>query len=125
MALSGAKGKGDFDGLRVVWQRISQKGDSFKRRSGREIFDSDRVGDRITLRHWRPGDRFQPIGMTQPIKLQDLFTNARIPRETRHNLVVVESVAGELVWVEGLRISERFKLTRMTIRRLQWNWERL
>jgi len=28
-------------------------------------------------------------------------------------------------WVEGMRISERFKLTNETIRRLQWRWKRL
>ena len=32
---------------------------------------------------------------------------------------------GDLFWVEGLRISERFKLTHSTKRRLQWSWERL
>ena len=45
-----------------------------------EFFDADKVGEQITLRHWRPGDRFQPIGMKSAPKLQDWFVNQRIPR---------------------------------------------
>jgi tRNA(Ile)-lysidine synthase len=77
------------------------------------------------LRHWRPGDRFQPIGMAGGVKLQDLFTNRKIPRAERHRLVVATTAAGELFWVEGLRMAERFKLDKSTARRLQWCWDRL
>jgi tRNA(Ile)-lysidine synthase len=90
---------------------------------GREIFDADRVGRQIILRHWQPGDRFQPIGMAAAVKLQDLFTNARIPRGERSHLVVACTVQGELFWVERLRISDGFKVTEQTIRRLLWRWK--
>jgi len=39
--------------------------------------------------------------------------------------LVAATAQGEVFWVEGTRISERFKLTRETIRRLQWRWKRL
>ena len=91
--------------------------------SGQESFDADKIGSRIVLRHWQAGDRFQPIGMGAAVKLQDLFVNAKIPRERRHELVVAE-VGGEIFWVEGLRIGERFKLTSRTARRLEWRWQR-
>ncbi len=97
------------------------------RRSPRqtEYFDADKVGGSITLRHWRPGDRFQPIGMTSPVKLQDLFTNVKIPRARRLELTVAVAGSGEIFWVEGLRISEGFKLAPATRRRLVWRWQRL
>ncbi|HEY1490946.1 MAG TPA: tRNA lysidine(34) synthetase TilS C-terminal domain-containing protein, partial [Verrucomicrobiae bacterium] len=59
-----------------------------------------------------------------PAKLQDLFTNAKIPRDRRRDLIVAESAAGEIFWVEGLRISENFKLTPETRRLLVWRWRR-
>ena len=96
-----------------------------KMRPGREFFDADRVGSPIFLRYWRPGDQFQPIGMPQNVKLQDFFTNLKVPREKRHELVLATTAAGDIFWVEGLRISERFKLAKTTIRRLQWEWLRL
>jgi tRNA(Ile)-lysidine synthetase-like protein len=124
LELGGVSGDFLFDGVQFRWQTCLKKGISFPVAPGQETFDFDSVGSRIALRHWRPGDRFQPLGMSQPIKLQDLFTNAKVPRDVRHSRIVATSASGELFWVEGMRISERFKLTKKTIRRLQWQWER-
>ena len=79
----------------------------------------------ISLRHWRPGDRFQPIGMARAVKLQDLFTNKKILREERRRLIVGTTAGGELFWIEGLRMAERFKLDKSTTRGLNWRWKRL
>ena len=81
------------------------------------------IGDELVLRHWSEGDRFQPIGMKSPVKLQDLFTNLKIPRARRHQVIVAEAKK-EIFWVEGLRISENFKLTPRTKRLLIWGWQR-
>ncbi len=93
------------------------------RRPGRELFDAETVGVRLLLRHWRPGDRFQPIGMKTAVKLQDLFTNAKVPAAERRERVVAEAANGELFWVEGMRIGERFKFTANTRRQLEWAWK--
>ena len=94
-------------------------------RAGLEHFDAHKIGARITLRHWRAGDRFQPSGMKSPVKLQDLFVNAKIPRDERHGLIVATSATGEIFWVERLRIAEGFKLSAATKHCLQWQWKRL
>jgi len=95
-----------------------------RRRAGVEFFDAATVGSRFVLRYWQPGDRFQPIGLSAPAKLQDLFTNAKIPRAERHRRVVAEAADGRILWVEGLRIGEAFKVTPATRRRLRWTWRR-
>ena len=95
-----------------------------KARAERECFDADKVGSPVRLRHWRPGDRFQPIGMASTIKLQDFFTNHKVLRGRRRQLIVATTAKGEVFWVEGMRISEPFKLTKETIRCLQWRWKR-
>ncbi len=115
----------EFGGARISWGITSSgAGVHPAGRAGKECFDADEVGSPIWLRHWRPGDRFQPIGMKCPVKLQDFFTNQKIPRAMRRRLIVATTAAGVVFWVEGLRISERFKLTKQTIRRLQWRWKR-
>jgi tRNA(Ile)-lysidine synthase len=124
--LAGRAGEVIFDGVRVRWRFDALK--KFKRPAARpagESFDADKVGGGITLRHWRPGDRFQPIGLKSPAKLQDLFTNRKIPRARRRELMVAAAENEEIFWVEGLRISENFKLTPRTRRRLAWRWRHL
>jgi tRNA(Ile)-lysidine synthase len=132
----GSRGEIEFDGVSVSWRIIPEKGmrrpapsnEHKVRRAtagGAEYFDADKVGSPIMQRHWQAGDRFQPIGMAKPVKLQDLFTNQKVPRPRRHEATVATNAAGEVFWVEGLRIGERFKLTKATKRRLQWKWKRL
>ena len=120
------EGTVEFGGIDVSWL-ICEKPRGLKPKPllDSEIFDADRVGGKVVLRHWQPGDRFQPIGMKQPIKLQDYFVNSKVPREERHRRVLAVAESGEVFWVEGLRISERFKLTPQTTRSLQWFWKRV
>jgi tRNA(Ile)-lysidine synthase len=123
--LAGQGGRGRFGGLEWRWQiRKPRAARMPKFCAGAEWFDADKVGPTIALRHWRPGDRFQPIGLAASVKLQDLFVNARIPRADRHRKVVATTAGGEIWWVEGLRISEKFKLGPATKRRLEWSWRR-
>ncbi len=126
VALTGRAGEVHFGGARISWQVDSKRGLNRPRRlNGCEFFDADKVGSPILLRHWQPGDRFQPIGMANPVKLQDFFTNHKVPLERRRRLILAATAEGEIFWVEGMRISERFKLSKQTIRRLQWCWKRL
>ena len=123
--LAGRAGEVAFDGIRVRWRFDAVKKN--KRSAARpacESFDADKVGGRIMLRHWCAGDRCQPIGMRSSVKLQDLFTNWKIPRARRRELMVAAAENGEIFWIEGLRISENFKLTPQTQRRLTWCWQR-
>jgi tRNA(Ile)-lysidine synthetase-like protein len=115
-----------FGELRISWDFADDYGMANACKSGGvEYFDADKVGTAIWLRCWQPGDRFQPIGTTSPKKLQDLFTNLKVPRRERHRLVVAATAHGELFWVEGLRMAEKFKLDKNTTHRLTWSWRRI
>jgi tRNA(Ile)-lysidine synthase len=123
--LKGASGQIAFGEGLINWQRTSVRGHILGIRSkGTEFFDAEKVGSRIVLRHWRAGDRFQPIGMEHSVKLQDWFTNRKIPLAERRKLVLATTASGEIFWIEGERIGERFKLTSATYKRLTWKWKR-
>lgn len=89
-----------------------------------ESFDAQRVGSVVTFRHWRPGDRFQPLGFRQPSKVQNLFVNRKIPPAERRTAVVGTTAAGILFWVEGLPPGETFKLGPKTDQILTVKWRR-
>jgi len=72
--------------------------------------DLERCGTELIVRTRQPGDRFQPLGMTQPKKLQDFMVDCKIPRAWRDRVPLVCSPA-EILWVVGWRISERAKVT--------------
>jgi tRNA(Ile)-lysidine synthetase-like protein len=120
----------EFGGLALAWEIVEAghegRPDSAAHASKPrvEYFDADKVGRKILLRHWQPGDRFHPIGMKASRKLQDLFTDLKVPRDERHRRIVAATSAGELFWVEGLRMAEGFKLEPDTVRRLRWEWRR-
>ncbi len=115
-----------FEQVRLAWRirRVKRTAEVFRSRKGSEYFDADKVGGRGVVRHWRKGDRFQPIGLTSAVKLQDLFTNAKVKKEDRQLRLVACAADGRIFWVEGLRIGECFKLDKGTVRRLKWQWLR-
>ena len=65
------------------------------------------LGSTATVRAWREGDRMRPAGLGGTKSLQDLFTDRKVPRALRRTLPVVES-EGEIVWVAGVAVDERF-----------------
>lgn len=130
--LERANGEIKFDNARICWEIIPlEVKKTFahsitienllkQKPKNVEYFDYEKVGKEIILRHWQEGDRFTPIGMKSEIKLQDLFTNLKIPRISRHELIIAQTKEGKIFWVEGLRISEEFKLTPTTKKILKW-----
>jgi len=89
-----------------------------------ELLDAGRVGERVLLRHWRAGDRFVPIGGKEA-KLQDLFTNAKVPASEKRRRVLACTEGGEIFWVQGLRIGEVAKVQAETRRFLRWDCREL
>jgi len=123
----GRAGEVIWDGVKLNWrlEKVAGRFQVPQREAGREFLDAGKVGERVILRHWRAGDRFWPIGIRGAVKLQDFFTNQKVLRAERRKLIVATTLDGEIFWVEGLRLGERFKLDKMTQCRLKWCWERL
>ncbi len=87
-------------------------------------FDLDKVGKELTVRRRRPGDRFQPLGMSQTKKLQDFMVDSKIPRSWRDRVPLICSPK-QILWVVGWRIDDRVKVTENTKEILRLQFERL
>ena len=73
-------------------------------------FDFDKTGDKLTVRPYRTGDRFQPLGMSESKKLGEFMIDDRVPHAWRNRIPIVCSPA-QIMWVVGYRIDERVKVT--------------
>lgn len=67
----------------------------------------------LTLRSWSKGDSMQPLGMSGRKKLSDIFIDQKIPMNEKENIFVLES-DGEIAWIVGHKIDDRFKTTEAT-----------
>jgi tRNA(Ile)-lysidine synthase len=72
-------------------------------------FDLDHAGNNLIVRSRLAGDRFQPLGLKQPKKLNVFMIDARIPQSWRRNIPLVVN-GEEIIWVVGYRIDERYKV---------------
>lgn len=115
-----------FGGAELTLSVLESGREGEKNRSfaGRECFDADQIGAVLTFRFWQPGDLFEPIGLGHRIKVQDWFVNEKVPLGERRQRVMGATEQGDLFWIEGMRISERFKLTPATNRVLELRWQR-
>jgi tRNA(Ile)-lysidine synthase len=83
--------------------------------------DADQIRWPLAVRSWQPGDRFQPLGLGGTMKLQDFFTNTRIPREQRWRIPILCDQE-KICWVMGWRLDDRVKITQQTHRILAIQW---
>ena len=65
----------------------------------------------LTLRRVAEGDRFTPLGMRGTQLVSDFLTNLKRNRFEKRNQLVLLDATGTILWVLGLRINDRFKLT--------------
>ena len=77
--------------------------------------DADRLGARVQVRSLRPGDRFQPLGMEGHKKLSDFLIDAKWPKISRDEVLVLTR-GEEIAWVAPLRSSHAFRIKSTTRR---------
>ncbi len=82
------------------------------------LLDFDALDFPLTIRTFRPGDRFQPLGMEGEKKVKDLFMDRKIPTLYRKRVPIL--FQGErILWVTGIRIDHRARLKPETQRILR------
>jgi len=118
----------DLEGLRVINEygvlkavdAVSQRPRfSVRMEKGRGILRGEQqasvslasvAGRAVVVRAPKPGDRMRPYGMKGSRKLQDIFTDLKIPKAQRADWPVVEC-DGEIIWIPGYRIADGWELS--------------
>ena len=73
--------------------------------------DADKIQFPLTLRHWHHGDRFHPLGMKGSKLLSDFFVDQKFTEWQKRNVWLLVSADGDILWVVGYRIDERYKVS--------------
>ncbi|MBI5888573.1 MAG: tRNA lysidine(34) synthetase TilS [Deltaproteobacteria bacterium] len=112
--LNPLRGLNPFKGLSIsatVLKKPPAKG--FTGGRGAAYFDYALLPGPVRARTIKPGDRMIPFGMDGHKKLKEILIEEKIPARLRP-LVPVVYAGTEIIWLAGLKQSDRFKVTRLT-----------
>ncbi len=74
-----------------------------------DLINEDHINEKLKLRFWEHGDEFIPLGMKHPKKLSDFFVDLKIPVNVKNKIPLI-IYQGEIIWIVGYRINDRFKV---------------
>lgn len=101
-------GKFDWRNLEILVETIPKGSMASDAEIGQ--FEAEDLEFPIKVRSWKDGDHFVPLGMSGKKKLSDFMIDQKIPRTLKKNIPIFENKNGEIFWVGGYRIDDRFKV---------------
>lgn len=99
----------------LAMREVSSKDFTLVKDAAVAQLDADRLKFPLLWRKWQAGDYFVPLGMRSEKKVSDFLIDLKVPFNTKADITLLES-AGEVVWIVGHRISDRYKVTADTNR---------
>jgi tRNA(Ile)-lysidine synthase len=67
----------------------------------------------LTLRKWKQGDKFKPLGLNGFKKLSDFFKDQKLSLFEKEDTWILENKE-HIVWIVGHRVDDRCKITEET-----------
>jgi tRNA(Ile)-lysidine synthase len=84
-----------------------------KKTENMAYLDYDKLKFPLIVRKWKDGDKFFPFGMNNMKKLSDFFNDKKLSIFEKSEVLILTS-GTNIVWVIGLRIDNRYKISSNT-----------
>jgi tRNA(Ile)-lysidine synthase len=102
-----------FGGGKLELKTIAKEKFQLQKKEDIAQLDAKHIEFPLLLRKWKQGDYFYPLGMRKKKKLARFFIDLKLPKNKKENSWVLESNK-KIIWVVGMRIDDRFKVTENT-----------
>ncbi len=104
-----------FDNNRLLIKRVSPNDltKSYYEDKNTALIDPDKISLPLSVGYREEGERFIPLGMTGTKKLKDFFIDEKISKFERGRVLIFRDKE-KIIWLAGLRIDNRVRLTEQT-----------
>ncbi len=99
--------------IHLKGKEISSRNFTIIKKSNFACIDANKISFPLTLRKWKNGDYFYPLGMNQKKKVSDFLIDTKTNRIEKENTWVLLS-GNDIFWIVNKRIDNRFKVTNET-----------
>jgi tRNA(Ile)-lysidine synthase len=112
-----------FENGALVFSPLNNKNIQLTNEPSTAFIDHATLQFPLLLRKWKKGDYFYPLGLRKKKKVARFFIDQKLSLTDKEKVWVLESNK-KIIWVVGLRIDDRFKITEATRQILRVQLER-
>lgn len=102
-----------FDSQKIKISKVDKSDVYLTQDKKIEYVDADLTGNIFTIRKWKEGDKFHPLGMKGTKKISDYLNDIKTEAKEKKNQYVLTS-KNKIIWVIGKRLDDRFKISSET-----------
>ncbi|MGZ3846285.1 MAG: tRNA lysidine(34) synthetase TilS [Flavisolibacter sp.] len=110
IAIEKGRERVNYAGGQLHLKTISKESFRLQKKEAIAQLDTRKIEYPLLLRKWKKGDYFYPLGMPKKKKLARFFIDLKLPKNQKENIWVLES-NNRILWIVGIRIDDRFKVT--------------
>ncbi|MBU0473562.1 MAG: tRNA lysidine(34) synthetase TilS [Bacteroidetes bacterium] len=107
--------KVELQGKIFIAEAVENLESPFTNTKNVEYINGDKIIFPLSIRKWKAGDKFKPIGLNGTKKVSDFLTEAKVNSADKKNQMVVLN-ENKIIWIVNHRIDESVKINNETKR---------